>query len=131
MIAPVARRPGVRARGRDLAWRPALHCGFVAFDEYYGENQLQRGEAYTNFKFRCSLHGNCVKTKGVNATSTRTWGPLEPLAFLHAWRSTAVPADGRLTHARVNPSREAVAAVIREHRAALEELHRALVPGAP
>ena len=46
-------------------------------------------------------HHNCQKTRGVGSFSTKRYGELEPLAYLHAWRDVDVPAHK--THRLCNP----------------------------
>ena len=50
---------------------------------------------------RCHRHDNCMKTRGIAAFSTKRYGELEPLAFLHAWRDMDVPPTK--SHRQCNP----------------------------
>ena len=63
------------------------------------------------------------KTRGVMASSTKRYGELEPLAFIHAWRDMAVP-PGK-PHRRCNPKLEDVSRFLDTNLQELADLNAA------
>ena len=60
------------------------------------------------------------KRKGVSRGSTNEHGPIQPLAFLYAWRD--LPDVIGRSHAREVPTKEQVDSVVEQRRAELEAL---------
>ena len=100
-------------------WKPAINGGRCCYDAYRGP----RGNSYDNWTLQCHRHENCERTRGVMASSTKRYGELEPLAFLHAWRDMAVP-PGK-PHRRCNPKLEDVSRFVDTNLQELADLNAA------
>ena len=119
---PKAQPASTRRRDRrEVTWLASVIPGHhVSYDEW----PLTGGGTYCNFIMKCNSHTPCKKTRG--AHFTKKLGELEPLAFLHAWLQVDWNPCCLGTHAQLNPSPEAVAAVLSDHEFALQELYQQL-----
>ena len=78
------------------------------------------GAGYTNWIFKFEFGGRqWEKKRLVTAASTRRHGPLEPLAFLHAWRDLVMESGGAVGP-RQAPSAAAIDGQFSLHR---DEFH--------
>ena len=119
-VPEVEEPPRKRARpDRGINWTASAEDRLVRYDPDYVTPQ---GVAFAaNYTLKCGLgHARCFKVRGVNTHNCKTFGKVEPLAFLHAWAETE-PAPGK-THRTTDPSDVAVAAKVEEIGEALEEV---------
>ena len=117
--------PRPRKRKRDVP-PPEFEGLDGATVTYDGEAEI-KGEPYRNYWITCPPERGhppgCMKTKGITAANTRM-GELEPLAFLHAWRSCPFPSKpGVPTHRRENPTPSDVKRYLEEHNDELRALY--------
>jgi hypothetical protein len=83
-----------------------------------------KGKPYPNYQINCLTCGgkrNCKKTKGSTAVNSARHGRLEALAFVHAWRTTAIRRPDK-SHQWHDPTDAEVDAFVGEHREDLERL---------
>ena len=76
------------------------------------------GRPFGNWLMRCPRH-NCVKTHRVTDASTRNFGVIETIAWVHCWRDLPCDPDTKAKHIdrKTAPSKEAIAAWIAAHGA--------------
>jgi len=80
------------------------------------------GPGYTNWIMRFEYRGKTWEKKRlVTDASTRRLGPLEPIAFVHAWRDMVVESEGAVG-ARQSPSAAAVETLFNLHRGEFEQI---------
>ena len=112
-----------------MDWSAAVDgLGRVRWDPYTNPETLKD---YHNYHFECPYHEDCIKTRGIGPRNTKPLGPLQPLAFLHAWRDVledVEDADPRC-HNGTPPTMEQVTDFYHRHREGLNAL--ALSLGAP
>ena len=120
--ARVLANTGRLKRKREKAqWKTAIGGGHVRYQDYKHPD----GGIYGNFRFRCPYHHNCAKTAGTGASNIADLGPLQPSAFLHAWRDVLVDADEDIdprSHNGTPPTIEEVKAFHDAHIPALATL---------
>ena len=76
---------------------------------------------YENWIMACPHHANCEKRRGLGPRNIAQFGPLEPLAFLMAWRDQHLGADSDAKgHNRSHPTSAAVRDVFERHGADLQ-----------
>ena len=92
-------------------WQAAVGSGKIFFDSNY---QSLTGKSYSSWIMKCDKHPACEKKRVVNDTSTRNFGDIEPICFLHAWRD--MPAEPGKKHSHQNPDLLAVTAQAEAHR---------------
>ena len=81
----------------------------------------KKNREYVNWILRCPTHGGrCLKKRIVTADSTKRFGDIEPLAYVHSWISLLPPAGQ--THSFQRPSAPVVAEYAKARRAELQEL---------
>jgi len=81
-----------------------------------------RGAGYTNWIMRFEYRGKqWEKKRLVTDASTRKMGPLEPIAFLHAWKDMVLQSEGAVG-ARQSPSAAAVENMFNLHRGEFEQI---------
>lgn len=107
--------PRRKSQARD--WKAAINGGHCFFEAYGGTG----GSIYENWIFKCDRHENCMKTRGVAKFSTKNYGELEPLAFVHAWRDMVVPPTK--SHRQCNPTLSDVQIQMDANMTALAELN--------
>ena len=110
-------------------WKDGLDGSQVAFQWYKPKSKAL---AYANWKLKCCRHDHpagCEKKMNHTEASTRRFGHLGPLAFLHAW----IPLEPRpgQTHARRSPGHVEVGAYLEAHRDALEAIYQNLYHDRP
>jgi len=126
VVAPWAEPERVeRAAGkRDLDWVDAVGGGLIRHDSNF---RNKAGKLYPNCKISCltcpKIAGKtpCQKTIGITPETCARRGRIEPIAFLHAWRSVDITKKDK-SHARHDPTHGEVDAFIASHRVELEEL---------
>jgi len=126
MPEPPVAVPRERKRKLDDRWVPTPLGTEVLYESEW-EHPKGSGMFPLNWQIRCTRHAGCEKSKFVTDKSTAIHGPIECLAFLHAW-IPCNPAKPDATHRSCNPSKEQVAAVVAEHRVALQEVYDMCVP---
>ena len=106
-------------------WKDAIGGGQIHY-EIYAHPDGRPG--YGNFQFKCQHLGHdakCGKVRGSGPAMTRL-SPLEPLAFLHAWRDVLeAPERSELDvscHRDEPPTEEEVQAFLESNGDALKEL---------
>ena len=112
-----------RVRPDKPQWQDSIMGFKVRFDPAYVVPRT--GVRFSpNWQIRCTNpeHGACVKKRGETPSSTSTYGPVEPLCYLHAWLDVP-PAPGK-THSNTNPPMESVHRFAAAHGGALEDVLR-------
>ena len=119
------RQTAPRARREDA---PEFFVGMDGFEVKYDAayvHPVLKTRLSPNWKIRCRNPDHpksCKQSKHVFAASTKRFGEVEVLAFLHAWADTP-PAPGK-SHSLADPKPEAVASVAAERRELEEVIHR-------
>jgi len=109
----VARAGGNIGTRRFREYIPAVGGIGMVFKDVYSPTT---GAGYTNWIFKFDFGGRqWEKKRLVTAASTRRHGPLEPLAFLHAWRDLVVESGGAVGP-RQAPSAAAIDGQFSLHR---------------
>ena len=106
--------------------KPVWKAGILGLSVRYDPDYVvpRTGVKFTaNWQIKCPQHVKCApKKKHVSKASTSTFGPIQPLAFLHAW--ALGPTQPGKTHTASEPSDADVAAMATDHREELEEVLR-------
>jgi len=99
-------------------WIDGLDGCKVAFKMY----KHPIGKSYPNYRIQCTnpAHDGCAKVKGEIPKLMNKYGPIGPLAFLHAWLSLDHTEDK--LHNVINPSDAAVQAYAAAHADELKEV---------
>ena len=82
-------RGPLRARRLFVPWQAG---GEVFFDKDYQEPRS--GIVYSTWMLQCPRHERCLKKTRIGPRTTRMFGPIEPLAYLHAWLELPDGAPG-------------------------------------
>jgi len=117
--APAAGAAGIAGDVVKSQWVDALDGCQVNYRDY---KNRKTGKQYINWKLRCPNpdHGaECIKTKGDLPKLLELYGPIGPLAFLHAWSATP-PKEGA-THINTEPSAPSVKAYAAAHKDELQQ----------
>ena len=116
---------GPRREARRRDYKPGVGGGSVYFEGY---REGEAGRLYPNWILVCNKHEGCQKTRGVGYFSTKRYGELEPLAFLHAWRDMDV-LPGK-THRQCTPSVADIDAQMESHMEAFAAINAEFRPEA-
>lgn len=85
----------------------------------YEDHVHRDGTVYSNYHFLCPHHDDCSRTMGLGPRNTKRHGPLEPLAFLHAWRDLPPGEQG---HRKTPVPQALVTAFFLEHETEMEAI---------
>ena len=93
-------------------WVDALDGCRASFQPYVDT----KGKPSTNFVLKCPHHVSCEKSRARIPAHEEHFGPIEELAYLHAWSRIAWPTKPTMgTHRQETPSQAAVAEYARAH----------------
>jgi len=99
-------------------WKPGLNGAGIICQPYYNK---AKDTTYVNWILKCPRHGGkCLKKRIINANSTKRFGDIECVAYVHAW----VPLEAKpgRTHSYTNPTHADVAACVAANRVELQEI---------
>ena len=118
----VARAPKAKKQAINESFVPGLEGAWIRYVPYE-----YQGKHYYNYTITCGQHAGCTKTRG--RQFCHTFGDIEPLAFLHAWRHVEFPTSPKKkSHPLDPPTPQAVEAYVNEHREDLEKLLKDMTP---
>ena len=99
-------------------WFDAVGGGQICFDVY----EPTTGQGYSNYIMKWDYGGKSwEKKRVVSAASTSALGDIEPIAYLHCFKSMV--CSGMITTMRTVPPKAMVNAFAEEHQAELTALH--------
>ena len=136
-VAPVPQpKPEPKTHAKARARRdtvPDFHDGIgglqVRYEGSYDAPGADPGK-FLNWQIKCNNPDHkkgCMKKRHVTPLNTKRHGPIEPLAYLHAWVPTPPPPGGTHTCLACKPSQDAVDAFVEAHRGELQALVDRLV----
>jgi len=77
---------------------------------------------YTNWILKCPRHHRCYKKRLILPNHTKTYGDLEPVAYLHAWIDMDPMKEGQSHSRGCNPKLDLVSAYMAGHRDEVQEV---------